>query len=230
MINPATIYHFFRGPIFQNPLSQPFMVHMYCSLPSTTFTTSYCPSFAQEIGSPQFISNNSGLLSNIAKQQGNYEEALEMFELYILMRDSIKNEKTQKAAIRQQTKYEFEKAQLVKEQEEREAARLEAEANSRRDNLQYSVILIAILVLFGGVLSLGFINVSERTAEGIIFFSFLILFEFLLVLADPYIDNWSGGAPGVKLLFNAGIAALIFPAHAFFESRLKGRLVKNQTG
>ena len=54
----------------------------------------------------------------------------------------------------------------------------------------------------------------------------LILFEFLLVLADPYIDKWSGGAPGIKLLFNAGIAALIFPAHAFFETKLKGRLVK----
>ena len=86
------------------------------------------------------------------------------------------------------------------------------------------MILIAILTLFGGVLALGFINVSERMAEGIIFFSFLILFEFLLVLADPYIDGWSGGAPGIKLLFNAGIAALIFPAHAFFEARLKHRL------
>lgn len=140
------------------------------------------------------------------------------------MSDSIKNEKTQKATIRQQTKYEFEKAQLIKEQEEK--ARLEAEATDRRDNLQYSVILIAILILFGWVLSLGFVKVSPRMAEGIIFFSFLILFEFLLVLADPTIERWSGGAPGIKRLFNAGIAALIFPAHAFFESKMKGRLVK----
>ncbi len=192
---------------------------------------------AREIGDPHLISKNSGLLSKVAKKQGNlttdpvlrqarFEEALEMYELHILMRDSIKNEENQKATIRQQTKYEFEKAQLVKEQEEKEAARIVAEETSRRDNLQYSVILIAILVLFGGVLALGFINVSERMAEGITFFSFLILFEFLLVLADPYIDKWSGGAPGIKLLFNAGIAALIFPAHAFFESRLKGRLAK----
>ncbi|PCH91452.1 MAG: hypothetical protein COB85_09030 [Bacteroidetes bacterium] len=185
---------------------------------------------AREIGSPRLISANSRLLSKVAKKQGQFQEALEMYELHILMRDSIKNEETQKATIRQQTKYEFEKAQLVKEQEEKEATRLEAEVTSRRDNLQYSVILIAILVLFGGVLSIGFVNVSERMAEGIIFFSFLILFEFLLVLADPYIEGWSGGAPGIKLLFNAGIAALIFPAHAFFEARLKGRLVKNKTG
>ena len=181
---------------------------------------------ARESGSPRHISALAKQLSALNKRQSNYGKALEMFELHIKMRDSIKNEETQKATIRQQTKYEFEKAQLVKEQKEKEAARIVAEETSRRDNLQYSVILIAILVLFGGVLALGFINVSERMAEGIIFFSFLILFEFLLLLADPYIDNWSGGGPGFKLLFNAGIAAFIFPLHSFFESRLKGRLVK----
>ncbi|MBL4733857.1 MAG: tetratricopeptide repeat protein [Flavobacteriales bacterium] len=181
---------------------------------------------SREIGSPLHISANADLLSKVAKRKRNYKEALEMYELHIQMRDSVKNEETQKAAIRQQTKYEFEKVQLMKDQEEQEVTRLRTEAKSRRDNLQYSVILIALLVLFGGVLSLGFINLSIRMSEGIIFFSFLILFEFLLVLADPYIEGWSGGAPGIKLLFNAAIAAFIFPAHAFFESRLKGKWAK----
>ncbi|MBL4657937.1 MAG: hypothetical protein JKX73_08055, partial [Flavobacteriales bacterium] len=153
--------------------------------------------------------------------------ALDMYELHISMRDSINNEETQKATIRQQTKYEFEKAQLVGEQEEREAGRLMQEARSRRDNLQYSIILLGLLVLGSLVLGLGKLSLSTRMAEGLIFFSFLILFEFLLVLADPYLEGWSGGAPGIKLLFNAGIAALIFPLHAFFETTLKGRLVKN---
>ncbi len=181
---------------------------------------------AKEIGFPENIKRAALLLSKVHRKQGDFEHALEMYELYIQMRDSIKNKETQKSAIRQQTKYEFEKALLIKEQEEKEIARLEAEVTSRRDNLQYSVILIALLILFGGVLTLGFVNVSERMAEGIIFFSFLIFFEFLLVLADPYIENWSGGAPGIKLLFNGGIAALIFPAHAFFESKLKSKLEK----
>ncbi|MBL4657816.1 MAG: tetratricopeptide repeat protein, partial [Flavobacteriales bacterium] len=79
----------------------------------------------REIGSPHLISINSGLLSKITRKQGNYQSALEMYELHIQMRDSIKNEETQKASIRQQTKYEFEKAMLVKEQEEKEAIRLE---------------------------------------------------------------------------------------------------------
>ncbi len=183
---------------------------------------------AKSLGYPEKISNSAQFLAELHKKEGEFEKSLSMYELFIQMRDSINNEKTQKATIRQQTKYEFEKAQLIKEQEEKEAARILLERTSRRDNLQYSVILIAILVLFGGVLALGFIDVSIKMAEGIIFFSFLILFEFLLVLADPYIDNWSGGAPGIKLLFNAGIAALIFPMHAFFEDNLKGRLVKSQ--
>ena len=181
---------------------------------------------AREMGFPESIKRAARLLFNVNKSEGHFKEALHMYELFVQMRDSTNNDETQKATIRQQTKYEFEKAMLVKEQEEKEKARLKAEVTDRRDDLQYSVILIAILVLFGGVLALGFINVSERMAEGIIFFSFLILFEFLLVLADPYIEGWSGGAPGIKLLFNAGVAALIFPAHAFFESRLKGRFVK----
>ena len=181
---------------------------------------------ASELGIPEVIKRSAALFSDLYKEEGDYKNSLEMYELEIQMRDSMKNEETEKATIRQQTKYEFEKAQLITEQHEKDAGRKMQEVRNRRDNLQYSVILIAILALFAGVLGLGFINVSERTAEGIIFFSFLILFEFLLVLADPYIDNWSGGAPGIKLLFNAGIAALIFPAHAFFEGRLKGRLVK----
>ena len=181
---------------------------------------------SQEIGSPELISHNSSLLSKVARKQGDFQEALEMYELHILMRDSIKNEETEKESIRQQMKYEFEKAQLVKEQEENEKRRILNEKLKRRDNLQYSVVLICLLVIGVVVAMLGRLSLPERIAEGIIFFSFLILFEFLLVLADPYIEEWSGGAPGFKLLFNAGIAALIFPAHAFFESKMKGRLVK----
>jgi len=181
---------------------------------------------AQEIGSPDLISYNSGLLNKVAKKQGNYQMALEMYELHILMRDSINNEETQKASIRQQTKYEFEKAQLVKDQQEKETARLQAEVTARRDNLQYSVILICLLAIGGLVAMLGKLSLPIKVAEGLIFFSFLILFEFILVLGDPYVDTWTGGAPGLKLLINASVAAFIFPLHAFFEAKLKGRLVK----
>ncbi|MBL4625582.1 MAG: tetratricopeptide repeat protein [Flavobacteriales bacterium] len=183
---------------------------------------------AMELGYPRNISFASKFLSNLNKNEGNYQEALEMYELHIIMRDSINNEKTQKATIRQQTKYEFEKAQLVAEQQRNEALRIKNEELERRDNLQYSIIFLAILLVFGLILSLGSIKLSPAVAEGLIFFAFLILFEFLLVLADPYVDRWTGGEPMYKLLLNAILAGLIFPLHAFFERMFKKRLVKKQ--
>jgi len=181
---------------------------------------------SKEMGDKERLKDHYRNLSILYDTTGRPAQAFEAYKLYIIYRDSMDNEENTKAQMRTEMKYEYEKAELVRQQEEKEKARIEAEVTGRRDNLQYSVILIAILVLFGGVLSLGFVKVSPRMAEGIIFFSFLILFEFLLVLADPYIEGWSEGAPGIKLLFNAGIAALIFPAHAFFETKMKGRLVK----
>lgn len=180
----------------------------------------------QELKYPANIRDAAQTLSMTYKKQNRWREALTQYEYFIGMRDSISNEENQKATIRQQTKYEFEKAQLIKEQEAKEVVRLEAEKTARRDNLQYSVVLICLLAIGTLVAMLGRLSLPVRMAEGIIFFSFLILFEFLLVVADPYIENWSGGAPGFKLLFNAGIAALMFPLHAFFELKLKGRLAK----
>ena len=46
-------------------------------------------------------------------------------------------------------------------------------------------------------------------------------------MLDPYIEAYSSGAPALKLAFNAGLAALIFPLHAFFETKLKGKLVNS---
>ncbi|MBL4654255.1 MAG: hypothetical protein JKY33_00345, partial [Bacteroidia bacterium] len=99
---------------------------------------------------------------------------------------------------------------------------------SRRDNLQYSAIFIGILILFGGVLMLGFVRIRPKDAEAIAFLSFMILFEFLLVLADPNIEQYTGGAPAYKLIFNAGLAGLMFPLHQFFEGKLKKRVIKTQ--
>ena len=169
----------------------------------------------------------SKLLAAIHREHGDYKSALDMYELFIQMRDSLNNEETQKAAIRQQTKYEFEKAQLVKDQKEKEAARMEAERTSRRDRLQYSVVLICLLAFAVMIAMMGRLSLPVKVAEGLIFFAFLIFFEFVLVLADPYLDVWTGGAPGWKLLINASIAALIFPLHSFFEVILKNKLVSH---
>ena len=181
---------------------------------------------ADKLEFPDELSRSCKTLSKVYEKQGKGLKALEMYKIHVIMKDSINNEATQKASIRQQTKYEFEKAQIVKENEVKEQARLEAEATSRRNNLQYSLIFLGILVLFGIVLSLGFIKVSPNIAEGMIFFAFLILFEFLLVFTEPYLEQYTNGEPMYNLLANSILALLIFPVHAILEKLLKKSIVK----
>jgi len=49
------------------------------------------------------------------------------------------------------------------------------------------------------------------------------------VLLDPWVEEWTGGAPGYKLMFNALLAGFIFPVHQFFEGKLIKRLMKKRS-
>jgi tetratricopeptide (TPR) repeat protein len=182
---------------------------------------------SQEIGYPIVTERVARRLSGIYEKQGKGMKALEMYKLYVQMNDSINNEATQKATIRQQTQYEFEKAQIVKENEAKEQVRVIAEETGRRNNLQYSLIFLGILVLFVAILMLGFIKVSPNVAEGLIFFAFLILFEFVLVFSEPYLEQYTNGEPMYNLLANSVLAILIFPVHSILERLLKKRIVKS---
>jgi len=124
-----------------------------------------------------------------------------------------------------EAKHEFETAELERKRVEQELAKEAAATESRRDNLQYSGILIFLVLIFAGVFMLGRFSIPIRLAEGMIFFSFLLFFEFTLVLLDPYIEAYSSGAPAIKLGFNAVLAGLIFPLHSIFENKFKRRMI-----
>ncbi|MBN4065765.1 tetratricopeptide repeat protein, partial [Candidatus Amoebophilus asiaticus] len=196
--------------------------------------------YTHQLHTPKSSRNKfgTGSLKRRLSRAECFERALEYYELEVEMRDSIVNEEHQKATIRQQMKYEYEKAQLIKEQKEKEEARLVAEATTRNNNLQYSGILIGIILIFSGILALGKIPFTFKSyrayknlrqlSEGLIFLTFLLFFEFVLVLLDPLIEAYSGGGPAYKLLFNAVVAACIFPLHQFFESKMKKRIVNTE--
>ena len=164
-------------------------------------------------------------ISRTYAKQYKYESAYEYHQLYSQAKDSLFNEDKSKDIGKLEAKHEFETAELERERAEAERAKQEADAMSRRDNLQYSGILIFMVLLFSGIFMLGRFTIPIRLAGGMIFFSFLLLFEFTLVLLDPYIEQFSSGAPAIKLGFNALLAALIFPLHSLFENKLKSRII-----
>ena len=65
-------------------------------------------------------------------------------------------------------------------------------------------------------------------AEGLIFIFFILLFEFILVAMDPWVDGWSGGNVIIKMAINSSFALVVFAGHQFFEGRLKRALIKTQ--
>ncbi|MBK7669631.1 MAG: tetratricopeptide repeat protein [Sphingobacteriaceae bacterium] len=64
---------------------------------------------AKELGFPEVIDPIAKLSSELYEQGGKGMQALEMYKLYILMHDSIKNKENQKAAFKKEAQFKYEK-------------------------------------------------------------------------------------------------------------------------
>lgn len=165
------------------------------------------------------------ILSGIYAQHNDHKQALSYYKLYTSTKDSLFNEDKSKEIGRIEAVHEFDMAQMEHKREQQEIEQQQATAKSRSDNLQYSGILIFLVAIFTAVFMIGKFSIPIKLAEGLIFFAFLLFFEFMLVMLDPYIEDYSNGAPAIKLLFNAVLAGLIFPLHSLFESKMKSRVL-----
>ena len=183
---------------------------------------------ADSIGALKRESKAHSGLSTCYEKLNNHKFALDHYKIYSTLKDSVFNEEKSKDLGKLEAKHEFEMAEMKKKQEEEERSKQLEVAVSRRNQLQYSGILIVIFILFGSLFLLGKHSIPNWLVELSVFIPFLILFEFLLVLLDPSIESWAGSEPAFKLMFNAGLAGLMFPLHQFFERKLKKRIVKSQ--
>lgn len=104
------------------------------------------------------IRNAADILHKIYKATGKYKLAYENYELYTQMRDSIDNEITRKATIKQQIKYHYEKQAAadsiahIKESEIKNAQLAQQKAEiSQKQNQQYALFGgLALVIVFAG--------------------------------------------------------------------------------
>lgn len=160
------------------------------------------------------------------KSNGQDRKALEMHELYMAMRDSVNSEENARSIIRSELQYEFEKDKLIKAQEKQQADQLAKEEAIRRDRLQYSLISGFVIFLLLGLLVLGLFRVQQKFAFAMVFLAFLVVFEFILVLIDPYTEPIAQGQPVLKFLINLGLALMLTPIHHYLEGFVQRRLIK----
>jgi cation transport ATPase len=172
-------------------------------------------------------------MSEIQAYLKNYKSALYYFKKFVSMSDSLVNQESREKIANYMVQFEFQKQQysdsLKKaEEKKREGLKMELEEKElqRLMNIQYSGIVIFVMVVLGSIFLLRRVQLPTIWIEGFIFFSALLVFEFLYLFLDPYIEKFSGKMPIYKFTINMGLAIAVFYAHSFFEALLKTKLIK----
>jgi tetratricopeptide (TPR) repeat protein len=181
---------------------------------------------SDEIKAWQLIQDHNLTLSKLDSITGDYKSAYLHYQKYSAAKDTLFNDSKSKDIGRLEMKQEIENTERIRKATEEEKARIAQRERDRKNTLQYSGMFITLLCIALIVVMLGFIKVSAPMARSITFFTFLLVFEFMLLLIDPYVDRFSGGEPVYKLILNALLACLIFPLNAALENGLKKRLTK----
>jgi hypothetical protein len=109
------------------------------------------------------------------------------------------------------------------ENDQKEKAReveLALEAQKRSYNLQYLLIAVIIISLFTVLAMMGFYKVSRKTIRMVGFFSFLLLFEYIILLSKKWMTQFTHGTPWQDLLFMLLLAFLMLPLHHWLEHQV----------
>ncbi|MGE0568581.1 MAG: tetratricopeptide repeat protein [Bacteroidia bacterium] len=124
---------------------------------------------SNELGFPAKIKSAAELLKEIYIKQKKFKEALEMYELEITMRDSLNNIETQKATIKQQTQYEYDKQKALDEKEhQNEIKQKEEKALAEKQRQNIIIASVSLVLLLVGVFSVFLYNrfkVTQRQKQ-----------------------------------------------------------------
>jgi fatty acid desaturase len=91
------------------------------------------------------------------------------------------------------------------------------EEGTKRTNLQYMAISVAITVVFIIIMILGMFPVSKIWFRIVSFFSFICLFEFIILLVDSWVHRAFHGDALKIWLFKIALLAILLPLHHYLE-------------
>lgn len=98
----------------------------------------------------------------------------------------------------------------------------------RRHNIQYMAITIIIIAMFILLIMLGSLTIPTWVIKVLGFFSFILLFEFIIMIADHKIYEITHNEPWKILLIKIGLIAVLLPFHHWIEKRVIHYLINNK--
>lgn len=149
-----------------------------------------------------------------------FKEAYFYQDLYHRINDSIANiENEQQLTI----------LEIENENKRQQAIELaEAERIRARHNLQYMGITFAIALMFSLLIALGVFTTSAPVIKAIGFLAFIMLFEFIILIADNYIHRVTHGEPWKVMAIKICIIAFLFPFHHYIENKIVSLLIRQK--
>jgi hypothetical protein len=104
-------------------------------------------------------------------------------------------------------------------------AQMEEKETERRHNLQYTGMVIAIISFFILLTLLGTFKVHPGMIRALGFFSFIFFFEFITMIADHRIHDYTHGEPWKFMAFKIVLIAGLLPLHHWLEEKVIHYLV-----
>ena len=109
---------------------------------------------SNKLGFPEEIRNSALNLSVLYKKEKNYMSALQMFQLYSTMKDSIFSEKTHDVSSKNRLNYEYEKQKAIEDKENEKILALKEEEKNKQEIISIAsgigvlMFLIASIIIF----------------------------------------------------------------------------------
>ncbi len=161
----------------------------------------------------------SSLLLSKSYEGKNDGQSLKFLKIALMAKDSLfSTEKSRSVSMLSFNETQRQQDLLEKQHQ--------AELLHRR-NIQYAGIAIGVLVF--AILLLVFSRTRHASENAIRFLTtlaLLIVFEFLNLLLDPYVNIITGQIPALTLLTLVIIAGLLIPVHQWMEHRIHERLIR----
>jgi hypothetical protein len=164
-----------------------------------------------QINSPAKAASYSNALSTLYAQIQDYQKAFYYSRQGALLKDSLEKMANQRdiALIE------------LNNEEKRHEKELQAIAAQKlvKRNLQYMAITVFITVIFFFLIVLGMFPISKITIKLLGYFAFISLFEFIVLLIDPFLHDLTHGQPLLIWLIKIILIGLLVPLQHFLEHK-----------
>lgn len=175
---------------------------------------------AHEASYLTYMLSASKSLEDLYSSQGDYRNAYTYSALTRSLTDSLNLLSKNDELLTMEIEHEARQREL--------AAELEHNETHRRHNIQYTAITIIIIAMFILLMMLGSLKVPAWTIKMLGFFSFILFFEFIIMIADHKIYEITANEPWKILLIKIGLIAFLLPFHHWIEKKVIHFLIEKK--